>query len=118
MATVLTTGSQLQCAHGGSVTLTGGRSALKVDGKPVIARADVMGATISGCSTPTSSPPAPVTKPCLAVTSLIAGESTNLSAGGMKVLTTDARGLTDGIAPDGPGQWSSKSAGHSKLSAS
>ena len=114
MATVLTTGSQLACSHGGSVTLTGGRSALKVDGKPVLARLDVVGATVSGCSTPQSNS----TKPCLTVTSLLTGEATKLSAGGQKVLTTDARGLTDGVSADGPGQWSVRSAGHAKLAAS
>lgn len=114
MAMVLTTGSRLGCSHGGSVTLTGGRSALTVDGKPVLARLDVLGAVVSGCGTPATSS----TKPCTAVTSLIAGEATRLSVGGQKVLTTGARGLTDGVSADGPGQWSVQSAGHSKLGAS
>ncbi|MBO3084867.1 hypothetical protein [Cellulomonas fengjieae] len=111
MATVLTVGSQLACAHGGSVTLTGGRTALTVGGRAALARLDVLGATISGCGTPATSS----TKPCLAVTSLLAGEATKLSVGGHKVLTTDARGLTDGVSADGPGQWSVRSAGHSSL---
>ncbi len=118
MATVLTTGSQLACSHGGSVRLTGGRSALAVDGKPVLARLDVMGAAISGCTTPPPSPANPSSKPCTTVTSLVAGEATTLAVGGQQVLTTNARGLTDGVAADGPGQWSVRSAGHAKLEAS
>lgn len=114
MATVLTTGSQLACSHGGSVQLTGGRSALAVDGKPVLARLDVLGAAVSGCATPATSS----TKPCTAVTSLLVGEAMSLAVGGQKVLTTNARGLTDGVSADGPGQWSVSSAGHAKLEAS
>ena len=44
------------------------------------------------------------TKQCLTVTSVIAGESLLLSVGGMKVLTADALGLTDGVV-GGPVQW-------------
>ena len=113
MATVLTTASQLACSHGGSVTLTGGRSLLTVGGKPVLARLDVVGKGVSGCITPDTSS----TKRCTMVTSLLAGESSRLSAGGQAVLTTEARGLTDGISADGPGQWSVRSAGHSMLEA-
>lgn len=113
MGAVLTTGSQLACSHGGTVKLTKGRSALAVNGKPVLARADVVGATVSGCSTPQSNN----TKPCLIVTSLLAGESTGLDVGGQKVLTATARGLTDGLTAAGPGQWSVRSAGQTKLEA-
>ncbi len=113
MSAVLTTGSQLACTHGGTVTLTNGRSALTVDSKPVLARGDVVGATVSGCSTPQSN----TTKPCQSVTSLITGESTALTVGGQKVLTTNARGLTDGLTAAGPGQWSVRSAGQTNLEA-
>jgi hypothetical protein len=114
MATVLTTGSQLACSHGGSVTLSGGRAALTVNGKPVLARLDVVGRTVSGCPTPATSS----SKPCTTVASLLAGESTRLTAGGQAVLTTDARGLTDGVTAGAFGQWSVRSAGHSTLEAS
>lgn len=114
MATVLTTGSQLSCSHGGSVTLSGGRSVLTVAGNPVLARADVVGKTVSGCATPATSS----TKPCTTVTSLLLGEAMTLTAAGQAVLTTDARGLTDGVSASGPGQWSVTSAGHSTLEAS
>lgn len=112
MPRILTTGSTLACPHGGSVQLTGGRSTLTVEGKPVLAKVDVVGKAISGCSTPASSS----TKPCTTVTSVVAGESTALSAGGMAVLTASALGLTDGIS-GGPVQWSVSSAGQSKLEA-
>ncbi len=112
MALILTTASQLGCPHGGTVALTAGRTALTVDGKPVIAKVDVVGKPISGCSTVTSS--SPPTKQCLTVTSVIAGESLLLSVGGMKVLTADALGLTDGLV-GGPVQWTVTSAGHTKL---
>lgn len=112
MPQILTTDSRLGCPHGGSVQLSGGRTALTVDGKPVLAKIDVMGKLISGCTTPTSTS----TKQCTAVTSVLAGESTRLSAGGMPVLTASALGLTDGIN-GGPVQWSVTSAGQSKLEA-
>ena len=114
MATVLTTQSQLACSHGGSVSLSGGRSALTVGGKPVLAKLDVVGKSVSGCGTPATSS----TKPCTTVTSLLVGEATRLTADGQRVLTTNARGLTDGVSADGPGQWGVRSAGHSKLEAS
>jgi hypothetical protein len=115
MATVLTTGSTLACPHGGTVQLGAGRVQLTVGGRPVLAKADVMGAPISGCTTVTS-PPAG-TKQCMTVTAVLAGEAQHLSAGGMPVLTTDATGLTDGVA-SGPVQWSVRSAGHTSLEAS
>ena len=112
MPKILTTGSQLGCPHGGSVQLSGGRTALTVDGKPALAKIDVMGKPISWCSTVASNS----TKPCTAVTSVLAGESTVLSAGGMPVLTANALGLTDGLA-GGPVQWTVKSAGQNRLEA-
>lgn len=114
MAQILTTASRLGCPHGGTVQLTAGRTALTVDGKPVLAKVDVVGKPISGCTTvPSSSPP---TNKCLTVTSVIGGESVLLSAGGMKVLTADAVGLTDGVV-GGPVQWTVTSAGQTKLEA-
>jgi hypothetical protein len=115
MAQILTTGSKLTCPHGGSVQLSAGRTKLTVDGKPVLAKADVMGKPVSGCSTVTN--PQSGTKQCLTVTSVLAGEAQLLSVGGMPVLTTSAQGLTDGLV-GGPVQWSVQSAGHSLLEGS
>lgn len=116
MPQILTTGSRLGCPHGGTVQLSAGRSQLTVAGKPVLAKPDVMGKSISGCATPTSSGPPP-TKQCTTVTSVIAGEAQLLSAGGMKVLTANALGLTDGLS-GGPVQWTVTSAGQTLLEAS
>jgi hypothetical protein len=115
MPTILTTASKLTCPHGGRVQLSAGRTQLSVNGKPVLAKADVMGKPISGCSTPTS--PQAGTKQCLTVTSVLAGEALHLSVAGMPVLTTQATGLTDGLA-GGPVQWSVQSAGHTLLEGS
>lgn len=110
MGAVLTTGSQLRCAHGGTVSVGVGRAALTVGGRPVLARADVVGRPVSGCSTPSTSS----SKPCTTVTSLVAGEATTLTAGGQAVLLASAQGLTDGVPP---GTWSVGSAGHALLEA-
>jgi hypothetical protein len=115
MAQILTTGSQLGCPHGGSVQLSAGRTQLTVAGKPVLAKVDVMGKPISGCSTVTN--PQAGTKQCLTVTSVLAGEAQRLSVGGMPVLTSNAQGLTDGLA-GGPVQWTVKSAGQTQLEGS
>src|SRR5918998_2407809 len=112
MATILTTGSKLACPHGGSVQLSAGRTQLTVDGKPVLAKADVMGKPISGCTTVTN--PQTGAKQCMTVATVLAGEAQHLSVGGMPVLTTQAKGLTDGSGP-GPVQWSVQSAGQTKL---
>ena len=113
MALILTTASRLSCPHQGTVQLAAGRTQLTVDGKPALARSDVMGRPIAGCTTPASN----TTKPCTTVVSVLAGESLLLSAGGPKVLTADARGMTDGLS-GGPVQWSVTSAGQTKLEAS
>jgi hypothetical protein len=115
MTQILTTGSKLACPHGGSVQPGAGRPQLTVGGSPVLAKADVLGSPISGCATVTD--PQTGTKQCLTVTSVLAGEALHLSAGGMPVLTADAKGLTDGLA-GGPVQWSVQSAGHTSLEAS
>jgi hypothetical protein len=115
MAEILTTGSKLTCPHGGSVQLSAGRTQLTIDGKPVLAKVDVMGKPVSGCSTVTN--PQAGTKQCLTVASVLAGEAQLLSVGGMPALTTSAQGLTDGLA-GGPVQWSVQSAGHTLLEGS
>lgn len=112
MAHVLTTGSQLRCPHGGKVQLTAGRRQLTVDGKATLAKVDVTGKPISGCSTPASN----TTKPCTTVVSVLAGESALLSVDGLNLLTANAQGLTDGVA-GGPVRWNVTSAGHTKLEA-
>ncbi|WP_049822054.1 hypothetical protein [Arthrobacter sp. H41] len=112
MAAVLTTGSTLVCPHGGTVTLGAGQSKLKVNGKSVLVQADVMGASVSGCGTPTVTAPPP-TKPCTLVTSVLTGPTPKLTVGGQPVLLDNAQGLTDGLAP-APGTWRVQSAGQNR----
>lgn len=107
---VLTTGSQLACAHGGQLRVHSRQSKLAVDGKPVLLFSDLAGTPISGCGTPASSS----TKPCTTVVSALAGQSSTLAVDGTPVLTEQARGLTDGVSPQGP-TWSVRSAGQTKL---
>ena len=115
MTQILTTGSKLNCPHGGTVKLSSGRPQLTVDGKPVLAKRDVQDRPISGCATVTN--PQTGTKQCLTVKSVLAGEAQHLSVGGLAALTADANGLTDGLA-GGPVQWTVQSAGHTLLEAS
>jgi hypothetical protein len=117
MAAILTTGSTLVCPHGGTVSVGAGRSKLTVGGKPVLAQADVMGATVSGCTTPLVTPPGTPSKPCQLVTSVMAGPTPKVTVDGQPVLLDTARGLTDGVAPV-PGTWRVQSAGHAKATVS
>jgi hypothetical protein len=121
MPNVLTIGSNVQCSHGGAVTLKAGQTKLTVDGKAVLRPADLVGASIVGCAVPiATSPPAPSpTSPCTTVLSVIAGPATNLSIAGVPVLMDTAQGLTNGVPPPaGPfNTWSVHSAGQTKLTA-
>jgi hypothetical protein len=114
MPAVLTTGSTLQCAHGGTVTVTASQQLLTVGGNPVLVEADVNTATVSGCTNTVASAGQ---KPCLLLTSLIVGASTTLSVGGQAVLLETALGLTDAVPPL-PVLWQVVSAGQTQLEAS
>lgn len=114
MPKVLTQGSTLTCAHKGTIQLTAGQSVLKVDGQAVLVEGDLSGATISGCTTPNSSPPAPLTKQCTKVIAMSVGAAVKLKAGGKAVLLETATGTTDGISPTG-NLWNVQSAGQTKL---
>lgn len=113
MPSVLTTGSTVKCAHQGTVKLTASQNKLKIGGKAVLVQGDLDGATISGCTTPSSQS----SSPCKSVTSMIQGAATKLKVGGMAVLLDTAMGLTDGVPP-APMQWNVQSAGQNKLTAS
>jgi hypothetical protein len=112
MPNVLTEGSTIQCAHGGTIKPSASQSVLKVDGQKVLVQSDLPGTTVSNCLNVNA--PA---KPCLTVVSVTAGVSTTLKAGGQPVLLEAALGLTDGV-PVAPVQWSVASAGQTKLQAS
>jgi hypothetical protein len=117
MPKALTVGSSLVCAHGGTVVLKPSQSILTVDGSAVLVVGDLDGAPISGCPTPVSVAPAPVTKPCLTVVSMTSPPSAKLSVGGKPVLIDTAQGLTDGVTTPPTNQWQVKDAGQTKLDA-
>jgi hypothetical protein len=108
---VLTTAATLVCAHGGTLQVSASQSELTVDGKPALLAPDILAATIAGCKTPATSS----SKPCLKVTSMVAGPAAKLFVGGPVVLD-NANGITDGVPQ--PATWSVQSAGQTKLRAS
>jgi hypothetical protein len=111
MPSILTTGSTVKCAHGGTVTLKASQTKLTVDSQPALVARDLVGAPIPDCPVK----PAPGVAPCLAVTSVIAGTATILIIDGGLVLLDTATGLTNGVPQ--PATWSVISAGHSKFQA-
>jgi len=120
MPSVLTAGSTVKCLHQGTVSLSASQQKLKVGGNAVLVMGDLMGKSISGCSTPDHvPPPPPATKKCMTTASMIAGAAVKLKVDGRPVLLDLANGLTDGMAPAPvPGTWSVQSAGQTKLSTS
>lgn len=111
MPAVLTTSSTLKCVHGGTLQVQASTSQLSADGSPVLVGADLLAATIPDC--PNKNPPAGLL-PCVAVTSVRLGESTNLTVAGQAVLLENATGLTSSTPP---GTWQVTSAGQSVLEA-
>ena len=100
MATALiTTGSQLACAHGGSISLSSRQRKLTVDSKSILLRSDLTGKSVPGCGTVNSN----TTKQCPTVMSVLGGASAG-AVDGVAALTAADQGLTDGIA-GGPGTW-------------
>lgn len=113
MQHVLTEGSEVKCIHGGQVQFQASQTKLKVDGKAVIVQRDILAATVSGC--PNTNTQAGQT-PCLKVTSIIDGPSTNLRVDGQRVMLKTASGLTNATPPE-PVMWQVESAGQTKLAA-
>ncbi|MFI9155490.1 hypothetical protein [Streptomyces sp. NPDC053367] len=108
---VLTTASTITCGNGlpegalpppvtpGLVTITS-TAVLKVDGHPVLRRADITSATAINCLAPSPA------KKCTRVMTVTAGESTKLRTGGLAVMLDSLVGTTDGTlspAPNGLG---------------
>lgn len=114
MPMVLSTGSRIVCAHGGTVQPKASQSKLMVGGRQVLVLGDLQGAQISGCLTPNAPAATPPTKQCLTIASMITGQATKLSADGKPVLLETAAGLTDGL-PLGSNTWRVQSAGQTKL---
>ena len=108
---VLTTSSTLKCVHGGTLQVQASTSQLSAGGSPTLVEADVLAATVSGCSNTNA---AAGQMPCVTVT-VLAGQSTNLTVAGQAVLLESATGLTSSTPP---GTWQVSSAGQSVLEAS
>lgn len=97
MTGVLTTGSNVVCGHGGTVS-TSGAAKLKVSGNPVLLKAGIAGKSVSGCGTPPASDVSgPTAIPCSSVTSVATGEATKLTMGGTPVMLDTLSGQTDGM---------------------
>lgn len=94
MAGVLTSASNVQCGHQGTVS-TSSTTRLKVQGGAVLTESGVMGMPVAGCTTA----PSTSTKPCLSVTGIITGRALKLRAGGQPVLLDTLAGSTDGVPP-------------------
>lgn len=93
MPKVLTTASHVDCLHGGHATLSS-TAKLQVAGAPVLLEAAATAWPIAGCTVAVSNAP---TKPCLAITGVLAGPSTKLTVGGVAVLLETFRANTDGV---------------------
>jgi len=113
MPNVLIESSVLQCIHGGKVQLQASQTKLKVDGQAVILQSDLLKATISNCSNTNAQAGE---TPCLKVTSIIGGVSTELVVDSQPAMLETAKGLTN-ATPPAPIMWQVQSAGHTKLAA-
>jgi hypothetical protein len=113
MPAVLTGASSLRCIHGGTVTMTPSQRFLTVAGDPALVQADIATAVVAGCPNTNASAGQ---KPCVKLTTLLAGTSTTLRVAGQPVLLASARGLTDGVPP-APVMWQVATAGQTLLEA-
>lgn len=114
MPAVLTTAAKIVCSHQGDVIVQASTSALSAGGSPVLVAADLLAATVAGCKNVNVNAGQ---KPCLKVTSILAGQSTTLTVAGQPVMLETARGLTDATPPQ-PVLWQVSSAGQNVLEAS
>jgi hypothetical protein len=110
---VLTSSSTLTCAHGGQLTVQASTSKLTAGGSPVLVEADLLAATVSGCSNTNANAGQ---TPCLTITSILSGASTALTVDGQPVMLATAKGLTN-ATPGLPVMWQVASAGQQVLEA-
>src|SRR5438477_8406174 len=106
MPNVLIERSVLHCIHGGTVQVQVSQAKLKVDGQAVILQSDLLKATVSNC--PNTNAQAGQT-PCLKVTSIISGVSTELVVDSQPAMLETATGLTN-ATPPAPVMWQVQSA--------
>ena len=113
MAKVITTNATITCSHQGTVTLSS-KSTLKVDGKPVLVKDDVLAAVVTKCTNT-----GPNLTPCTKLDTLDdGGEASKLRMAGdpaKPVLLKTATGKTNSSPK---GTWSVQDPGQTKLDAS
>jgi hypothetical protein len=86
----------ISCAHGGQVRVAPGQTTVTIQGGPVLAVPDLLGAPIVGCA----QAPSPTTKPCTVVASVFPGSwSMKVNVAGRPVYVNTLTGLTDGVPP-------------------
>ena len=113
MAFVLTTASRLACPHGAPITLTAAKRLLTVDGQAVLARSDVLAATVPVGLCPNHGPGL---TPCTNILSVTGGLSSTLRVGDEQVALDTVQGQTNGLP--GPAPFQVLTAGQTKLEAS
>jgi hypothetical protein len=110
MVAVLTAASALVCPHQAPLTVQASQRQLVVDGQPVLVRADLLAATVSGCPNT-----GPGLKPCTLVTNIAAGLAVTLRVGAEPVALETAYGATDAVPQ--PAFWRVTAANQTKLEA-
>jgi hypothetical protein len=123
MSFVLTQHSAVNCAHLGSVAVTG-VSRLRVEGGNALRKDGIEGKAVTDCTTvPKSASGDPVDITCTAVAQAIpgppavsAGEATKLFLDGAPVMLDTLSGVTNGmVAETQPQNMPPPSAGHTRL---
>jgi hypothetical protein len=109
MSSVMTVGSDVECPDHGVATIASS-ARLSVAGKSVVLKSDLLAATISGCTQPTSQSSAA----CLTVTTLTSGEAAKLTVGGQAVLLDSLAAVSSGLPNN---QLTCKDARQGKLTA-
>ena len=96
MPFVLNSNAELQCPHGGRVTIIPGQANVLAGGAPVLRLSDLEGAPILGCPVA----PTPTTVPCTLVAEVFPGSwAENVLAAGEPVLLQTLIAITNGVPP-------------------
>ncbi len=111
MTYVVTTKSDVECAHAGVASLSAPSPKLTVGGNSVVLKQDLLAASLAGC---TQVPPPQTNVACAKVATLISGEATKLTVRSQPVLLDSLSATTIGV-PQNP--LSCKDAKQTKLSA-
>jgi hypothetical protein len=110
MPKVLTAQANMQCSHGGMITIPATQSLLTIGGNAVLVKGDEGSATVSAsCGNK-----GPNLKQCTKI-ALTNGAATKLQVGGKAVLLQSVAGTTDSTPV--AGTWNATDAGQTKLDA-